>query len=217
MLLIFLIGFLMGFLGSVPIAGPIAALVLRRGLQGRVWSGFYVGIGASVAEGLYAYLAFWGMGSLLSRYPWVEEASRALGAVLLVGLGILFIVRPPTASQEDTGEDEPVGMKRNLALGFTVTGLNPTLIATWSAAVTMGMSLLPVAFAPRHALPFALGAAAGIAIWFSTMLFLLHRFRDRFRPETTTFVARLTGGFLVLLGGSAAVRIALAMSSAQLS
>lgn len=217
MLLVSLIGFTLGFFGSVPIAGPIAALVLRHGLQGRTRAGLYVALGAAVAEGIYAYLAFWGFGELLGGYAWVEPASRIMGAILLTCLGALFVVRPPTAGKRP--DDAPntsqgsVGLKRSLAVGFTVTCLNPTLLATWGAAVTMAYSVLPIDLSQGHALPFALGAFIGIAIWFAIFVALLERFSDRMRPQTVARVARATGACLVALGLSATVQTSLHMLS----
>lgn len=206
MLLVFLIGFLLGFLGSVPIAGPIAALVLRRGLEGRFAAGLHIALGGSVAEGIYAYFAFWGLGELLSGSPWIESVSRLAGAALLMALGLLFVLRPPRAGTSSGISEAPVGLKRNLALGFTITALNPTLIATWGAAVTMGYSVLPIEFAPGHALPFSAGASTGIAVWFAILLTLLNRFKGLFQPQTWTRIARATGVLLLVLGASAALR-----------
>ena len=47
-----LIGFCFGFFGSIPVAGPIAALVLKRGLTGRFRSAALVGAGGAIAAHL---------------------------------------------------------------------------------------------------------------------------------------------------------------------
>lgn len=209
MVLIALVGFILGFFGSVPIAGPIAALVLRRGLQGRTRAGVCIALGASVAEGIYAYLAFWGMGELMAEVPWVEPVSRTVGAALLLLLGLLFVFHPPQTADAPDSSETTEGTKRNLALGFSITALNPTLIATWSAAVTMGYSLLPGPLDTSQALPFSAGATLGISIWFMILLWLIGRYRQRFEPSTMKRVVRGTGLFLIILGGGAAVRFGL--------
>ena len=48
------IGFLLGFLGSVPITGPISALVFQDGMRRRWSHGFSVGLGSGVVEGGFA-------------------------------------------------------------------------------------------------------------------------------------------------------------------
>ena len=200
------IGFAIGFFGSVPIAGPIAALVLRRGLERRAQSGLYIAWSAALAEGIYAYLAFWGFEELLGGYPWIEIASRLAGSILLVGLGITFVSRPPSGEPASAHAEEPVGVKRNLLLGFSITALNPTLLATWGAAVTMAYSLAPNHIATGGAPYFAVGAVGGIGVWFTMLLVLLRRFSDRFQPNTIVRVSRATGLLLLLLGSSALLR-----------
>jgi threonine/homoserine/homoserine lactone efflux protein len=203
MLTVALLGFVFGFIGSMPVAGPIAILVFGRGLEGRFRSGVYLAIGAAIAESVYAYLAYWGFSELLSLHPWVEPVTRTVAAVLLIGLGLHF-----TFGRKKTQEIDPelveqkknVGNKRSFLLGFTVTALNPTLIATWSGAVTALHSFDAVDFAPRHALPFSVGALFGIAVWFTMLLLILGRFRGRFSRTTLDKMVRAMGVFLILLG-----------------
>ncbi len=72
MLSALLAGFLFGFIGSMPVAGPIAGLVLSRGLQGRFASGANIAVGAALAEAAYACLAFWGFSTLLADHGWID-------------------------------------------------------------------------------------------------------------------------------------------------
>ncbi|MDD9970342.1 MAG: LysE family transporter [Myxococcales bacterium] len=208
-LLVTIIGFLFGFVGSMPVAGPIALLVFSRGLEGKSRAGLHIAIGAAIAEAIYAYLAFWGFSELLESNPWVGVASRVGGAGILVALGTWFLLRRP----KPTSEPKPrvarrKGVKRNVALGFVITGLNPALIATWGAAVTTLYSVMPVEFNADHALPFSLGACAGIASWFSLLLVLLARFRNRFRADTLNRASRAAGILILCAGIALAARAA---------
>ncbi len=209
MLIAALTGFIFGFVGSMPVAGPIAILVLGRGLSDRVRSGRYLALGAALAESVYAYLAFWGFSALLVRYTWVVPASRAAAAVLLSALGLHLARKPRNTSGAVPPPDPNVGNKRSFLLGFTITALNPTLIATWTAAVTLLFSLDIVHFDKGSALPFSIGASTGIASWFSTLLFLLARFRNHVSAGRLSTVLRSMGVLLVLLGVSFALRFVL--------
>lgn len=62
-----LLGFALGFLGSVPIAGPTSAIVLKSGLQGEFKSGRTIALGSAMAESVYAGVAFYGFSSFVSR------------------------------------------------------------------------------------------------------------------------------------------------------
>src|SRR5690606_5142629 len=135
MLLAAAIGSLFGFVGSVPVAGPIAILVLARGLGGRLRRGLCISMSPAVAEGIYAFLAFWGFGTLLAEYPWITPVSRGAGAVILLTLGVIFVrpARPSVETVPGKASDPPrLTPTRSAALGFSITAMNPTLIATWT-------------------------------------------------------------------------------------
>ena len=200
-----LLGFLFGFIGSMPVAGPVAVIVFGRGIEDRGRSGFYIAIGSAVAESVYAYLAFWGFSAFLTKYKWIELVSTGAAALILSGLGLRFMLKKQSDRPSD-GAPRHVGKKRNFTLGFLLTALNPTLIATWTAAVTTVYSLQIVDFDESGALPFSIGAATGIVTWFATLLYLLKRFRARVSQGVLNRVVRVMGGFLVILAIGIAVR-----------
>jgi threonine/homoserine/homoserine lactone efflux protein len=203
-----LLGFLFGFIGSMPVAGPVAVVVFGRGIEDRGRSGLYIAIGSAVAESVYAYLAFWGFSAFLTKYKWIELVSTAAAATILSGLGLRFMFRKPAAERPVQDGKRHVGKKRNFTLGFLLTALNPTLIATWTAAVTTVYSLQIVDFDESGALPFSLGAATGIVTWFATLLYMLKRFRARVSPAVLDKVVRVMGVFLLVLGIGIALRFA---------
>jgi threonine/homoserine/homoserine lactone efflux protein len=192
-----LIGFLFGFVGSMPVAGPIAVLVFARGIENRFRSGFAIAMGGALAEGVYACLAFWGFSQLLARYSFILPASRAVAAGILIGLGVVFL-RKKTVQKEAPKTRE--GFGGGFALGFTITALNPTLIATWSAASATLFSTGLVSFESHLAIPFGISAILGIVVWFGLLLYLVHRFRGRFSQHTLTKIIRVMGVFVIVIG-----------------
>jgi threonine/homoserine/homoserine lactone efflux protein len=174
-------GFLLGFVGSIPLAGPVSILVFGRGLHGYFRSGRAIAVGAAVAEAGYAALACWGLGTLVERFPRIALAARAGGAALLVVLGGWFLLHRPAPRKPDGARDG--GVRRGLSLGFGLSALNPTLLATWSAAAAMAHGAGLVDAGPAAAGLFGVGVGAGIVAWFWAMLALLRRHHGRFRPE----------------------------------
>lgn len=199
MLLALLIGFAFGFFGSIPVAGPVAAVVLQRGMTGRAASGAWVGLGCAVAEAIYAFIAVWGFSTFLAQYDWVEPTSRAVAALILGVLAVIFLrYRSPALTHEARPRELP---GKSIALGFTITLLNPTLIATWTGATTTLYSTGAVELSSRSAPLFAVGAFAGISGWFAGLSYLLYRLRGQFRTDTLDRAVRVIGGLLLVLAG----------------
>jgi threonine/homoserine/homoserine lactone efflux protein len=189
------VGFLVGFIGSVPVAGPIAALVFKCGLDARFTKGVWIGLGNGAAEGIYAGLAFWGVGALLKPYPMVRPISMLIGAVILVVIGLALL---GLFSREKAGDDRPdVPSGGGFAIGFGVTILNPTLIATYGTVVAMIHAANPELLGAPSSVAFGFGAGAGAALWFFTMMRLMERFRSRFSEETIQRITRGTGLFVL--------------------
>lgn len=197
-----IIGVLFGFIGSMPVAGPIAVLVFARAIEGRYRSGLYIAFGCGLAESAYACLAFWGFSTLLADHEWVVPVSRGVAAVILFGLGLVFARRGTGGSMPAVTEQERPAEGRwgSFALGLSITALNPTLIATWSAAATTLFSTGLVSFEPHLAAPFGVGALSGIIGWFALLLGLVRRYKGRFSTETLDRVIRVMGIFLIALG-----------------
>ena len=195
-----LLGFAIGFVTSMPVAGPVSLLVFGRGLQGRSQTGVSLAFGSAIAESAYAYLAFWGFSALLARYAWIEPVSRALTAVLLTALGVRFARMHTAAPSQQQAAPRQVGIKRSFFLGLTITALNPTLIATWSVVVAALHSFEAVTFGAHLALPFAIGVGCGSAAWFAVLLSLLRRYKQRFPAETLDRTLRVMGVFAIVIG-----------------
>ena len=76
MALTFLVGLILGFVGSIPIAGPTSVIVLKNTLEKGNREGLDIAAGAGVAEAIYAFFAFWG----LTEAPCISRGSSTLPA-----------------------------------------------------------------------------------------------------------------------------------------
>lgn len=183
----------------MPIAGPTAVILVSRGLENRRRSGIYIAAGAAAAESVYVFMAFWGLTSVLSRFPMLLPVTRLVGAVLLAGLGTHFILRKSKPSQASVRPPDQGGVK-SFAFGLSLTALNPSLLVTWGGAVSVAHATGVLPVRASGALPFALGAALGIVGWFTILLWLLSRFGSKVNASTLDRVIRWMGGLLLVLG-----------------
>ncbi|MFL5356102.1 LysE family transporter [Archangium sp.] len=194
-LLTALVAFVFGFIGSMPLAGPIALLVFSTSVRKHHGEALRIGLGAALAVALYAAVAFWGFSTFLAKHPVILPVSHALSALVLTVLGVHFARWRPRESEQPGRERHG----RGLLLGFTLTALNPTLLATWTTAVAFLYSRQLVAFSGLLALPFSAAAGAGVACWQMVFVGLLRRYESRFPRHVLTWVVRSMG--LVLLAG----------------
>ena len=116
-----------GFVGSMPLAGPDrGARWSRARRSGAFGEALRIGLGAAVAEGVYAGVAFWGFTTFLAQHAIVVPISTAATAVVLIGVGARFVFWRPDGEGGRRCAREPPG---RLLLGFSVSAFNPTLLA----------------------------------------------------------------------------------------
>lgn len=205
MLLALLIGFIAGFVAAVPIAGPVAVLVLRDALAGKKGDARQIALGSAVAESLYAGVAFAGIGAAFDRFPVLLPVSRIASAAILIIVGIYLIVRHPKNEEGDVkANGGPVRAK--WLVGLSITALNPTLIASWTAVVAALHGAGIASSNPLDAIPFALGIGIGIMAWFFVLLALVARYREKLAPNVVRRGVQIVGGLLGLGGVAMAVR-----------
>jgi threonine/homoserine/homoserine lactone efflux protein len=192
------------FLGSMPLAGPIAILTLSRAASGRHAEALRIGLGAALAEGIYAGLAFWGFATFLPRHKLLVPISQASTSVLLVALGARFMFWRPPAEKADPRENRA----GTAFLGFSISALNPTLLVTWTAVVAFLYARGVERCSGIVAIPFGASAAIGVAAWFACLVKLLRVFKSKLPVRAFRWVIRTMGVALVATGILTGVRFA---------
>jgi threonine/homoserine/homoserine lactone efflux protein len=186
-----------GYVGSVPLAGPIAVIVLSRAARGRFGEALRIGAGAAVAEGLYAGAAFWSFAALVHRSALLRPIARGATALVLLPLGLYFVFWRSTEKGRVDRHESRAG---TALLGFTISALNPTLLITWSAAVGFSFSRQAPTIREWDAFPFGLSAGAGVVLWFLTLVLLVRRYKDKVRSDAISWVVRGLGVTLLFMG-----------------
>jgi threonine/homoserine/homoserine lactone efflux protein len=188
-----LVALVFGFVGSMPLAGPIALMAVARSSHGKYSEALRIGLGAAAAEGLYAAIAFWGFTTFLASHAFVVPLSHAVTAIVLAAVGVRFVFWKPSE-----GKDTRENKAGTALLGFSVSAINPTLLLTWSAAVAALYSRGLKEPSSAYAIPFGLCAAAGIGSWFLTLVALFKRYGDKLPRAAMTWVIRVMGLVLVV-------------------
>ena len=192
------IGFALGWLGSMPVAGAVSVFVFQRGLAGRVRDGLLLTAGAAVAEALWCGVARYGAEQVFTRWPAVAAVAEVVGAVILLALGAYFL-RLKNRLPDPERSRPAVSAVREFDLGFTLVAGNISIPVNWLVLITVvvGLGFDPFAGPPGS---FSLGVALGIMAWFTVLLLLLDRFRTRFADRTLSRIMQGMGGLLIVTG-----------------
>lgn len=127
-----IVGFLAGFIFSMPVAGPISILVTSNALKGKIRYCNQVIIGASFADFIYVYLSVFGITKMYSFIKPAMPYILGVGALLIFYIGFkIFRSRVDKVLGEDkhpkTGKPLPKD-KGGVYAGFMINFLNPTLL-----------------------------------------------------------------------------------------
>ncbi len=198
------IGFVLGWVGSMPIAGAVSIFIFQRGLAGRVRDGLRLAAGAGIAEALWCAAARFGAGEIIDRWPQVGTAAEAVGGVILIALGLLFLRRrrPLVTAPRVHGASATSG---NFRLGFALVAGNISIPINWLAliAIAHSMGLRPLAGPPGM---FSVGVALGIFGWFTVLLLLLDHLRTLVADRTLPRIMQAMGALLIVTGVVATAR-----------
>lgn len=136
--------------------GPIALLIFGTAARQGIAAGAFAGLGAALADFLYALAAF-SIGALLLPLVATYEKAIAVGcALLLVGLGAAMLLRLARGVEEAA---VPRPAAQALLPTFLLTIVNPMTLVVFAGILPQ----LPVAGSIQKAAAFALALAAGSA------------------------------------------------------
>ena len=196
MLVDMLKGFLVGMCASAPI-GPIAILVVQKSLSKGHKAGFISGLGASVVDTLYAFVAIF---ALAFAQKFIEEHQNAIllvGGIVLAIVGLTMAFSDPFRKMKDDGDSSvsPKDFGQAVAMGLS----NPMAIfVMFTLFAFFGLAN----DAPHNwsVTPIILSVSAGSVIYWFSMSWMLSRFRKNFRMRTILWISRITGAIIVIIG-----------------
>jgi threonine/homoserine/homoserine lactone efflux protein len=194
--MVFVKGALLGFLVSVPPAGPAVLMVLHRALQGESWRGFLLGLGTTAANLPYIALGALGYGAVLERFPRLSAGFDLLGALVLVLIAV-HQLRSPVEIGAPTGS----GARNDIVTGFVLGITNPTRLFTW-AMVAAIVSEPEVALDGSRLAAWTLAVAVGQVAWWATLLTAWRQWGHRVSAGVRSRVMQgIAAGALLLAAG----------------
>jgi len=198
-MLLLLVGFLIGVAKSLVPLGPTGVLVFERGLERRYGRAMSVALGGVIAEFFYCLAAVLGLQALAEAHPYVLEALREAGIVVVLAVGSYLFFRPPRPERAGSPRPSRRPSKGDLAIGFSTAALNPAMLFTWSAVVAVLISVGRFRFGGSLRLLFPLSVASGTLAWDVVLVLLLGRLSAHLSGRTIAGVVRALGVVLIVV------------------
>lgn len=201
---LFLRGLIFGISIAAPV-GPIGILCIRRTLANGRWTGFFSGLGAATADGLYGAAAAFGLttvsGFLIGQQYWL----RLIGGGFLIYLGLRTLLSKP-AKESARVEERGSGFLSAYLSTLLLTLTNPMTIISFTA-VFAGLGLAEGVQSPANAGSLVGGVFTGSALWWLVLSSGVGLFRRQFSGQTLIWVNRIAGAIIILFGLAALISL----------
>jgi threonine/homoserine/homoserine lactone efflux protein len=191
--------------------GPLALLVLDRIIAAQRRAALWIALAGALVEGTIAAGVALLLPLVLRHSEAIVLRARLSGSFVIFAVGITLTIRPELLRSIKTDRK-----RQSFAAGFLTTALNPTLLATWTVAVTTLHTNGWLATGSGTWLAFGVGVGGGALAWFVLLLFVARRAQRG--AQTAGFMARLRlrrgaiergiGVVLALLGAALFARAA---------
>jgi len=193
----FIKGIILGISIAAPV-GPIGILCIRRTLQFGRFSGLFSGLGAAVADSMYALVAAFGLtivsDFLITGHFWLQ----LVGGLFLLYLGWrTFFAKPNDAG----GQVPHTTLLNDFISTFFLTILNPmTILAFLAMFASLGLSSSQVDYVEVGTLVSAV--FLGSAIWWLILSEGVTLFRKKVSQRVMLWINRIAGIMIAAFGAA---------------
>jgi L-lysine exporter family protein LysE/ArgO len=185
---------LLGISLAAPI-GPVNAAQMDRGIKYGFWQAWMVGLGATVADGIYMFLVYMGLVSYIDT-AFMKTFLWLFGCFVLLYTGIETF---KNASKETSGEkDYTVHIGKSFFAGFLMSLTNPLTILFWLGIYGSILAETAAKYSLESLMLYSGAIFAGILLWDFTMALVSSSFRKLLADRILNAISKISG--LSLMG-----------------
>jgi threonine/homoserine/homoserine lactone efflux protein len=178
---IIFLGFFIGLIAAIPI-GPVNLLVVRRTLAYDSLHGFMSGLGAVLADAVYACFTAFGFTALAQMIKGHSTTLEIVGGLMLFFFGARMYLAPANIKLED-GEQESktLPLLRAMASTFALAVTNPATLLAFTAMFAGAAGVVGQEASFHGAAFLVIGVLSGSTFWWfalTTITGLFHRHID---------------------------------------
>lgn len=192
-----LIGLAIGVITTAPV-GPVNIMAIQHAAQQGFRQGLYVGLGAVIADAIYAAAAIFGVSAVTRFVEGQFALIETAGAALLVLFG-LKIMKTHSHLDRDAG-GRVKGIWGEVTAAFFMVLTNPGVVLAYVAIVGSLGQWRPQPGDHAGALAMVLGVVLGAAAWWALLSALVTRFSARIDDRWLDRANRIAGFVLIAFG-----------------
>jgi threonine/homoserine/homoserine lactone efflux protein len=146
LIIISAIGFLVGFVLSIPAGGPTSIVIISNALNGKTRKANLVNLGACLADFFYVFISIYGLTRFYKLYePYMPYIFLA-GSIFVLYTGFkTFKSKSPLDKIDDAAKTSlkvEIKSQKGFFTGLMLGFLNPGLIMSWMASTLIVLSAL---------------------------------------------------------------------------
>lgn len=195
-LLFLLKGAGLGFAIAAPV-GPIGVLCIRKTIQFGRLSGFCSGLGAAVADAIYAIIAAFGLTFVSDFIAQGQFWLRLIGGAFLIYLGLRTFFAHPQETMGAHGSHKT--LFADFLSTFFLTLTNPLTVLSF-LAVFAGLGLTTFTGGYASATCLVLGVLLGSTFWWLILSEGVTLFRKKVSQRVMGWINRIAGIMIMAFG-----------------
>jgi len=200
-------GFIAGLILSIPV-GPINLTIINEGARRGLRWGLLIGLGATVMEVIYCFIAFTGFATFFTR-GYIQEGMELFSFVFLLFLAVKFLATKSVRAEAfNLGArahrfEERMGQRLQPTSAF-MTGLvrvmgNLGVLVFWIILAASFMSRGWVTPDWPGKLACVAGVALGTGLWFAALSWGVALGRGKFSEKTLLRMQHISGVLLLVI------------------
>ena len=201
-LIIIFLGFFIGLIAAIPI-GPVNLLVVRRTLAYDPLHGFMSGLGAVLADAVYASITGFGFTALAQMIKGHSTALEIVGGLMLLYFGARMYIAPPNIRAEDvdaSGESKALPLLRAMVSTFALAVTNPATLLAFTALFAGVASIVGQGASYYGAAFLVTGVLAGSTFWWFTLTTITGLFHRHIDDRVMVIINKVSGVVVALFG-----------------
>ncbi|GGB51730.1 lysine transporter LysE [Roseibium aquae] len=191
------IGFGMGILTTAPV-GPVNVMAIQHAAQSGFRQGLFVGLGAALADSIYAAVAVFGVSAVTRFIDTQVDLIKLVGGLVLIVFGLKVLrTRPHLETKRNGGAPSFVG---DMTAAFAMVITNPAAAFAF-VAIVGGLG----DWRPEHgnhtgALAMVAGVSAGACTWWAGLSAVVSRYSHKIDDRWLDRANQIAGTILIVLG-----------------